>query len=288
MIKEEIALFDREELFQLLAQRQWDELAKILHYNSEILKSDPIIQQAIKLFETEFFTDMESLVPQEKFKHIEFTGLVIELKQKCFSTNFVERFIDEKLRVFQAINHDGLISYAASNQERPLARKILSDIQKEKPESLADASRQSVSIKSNITNNEKKHTIKLFRSKQEEMFFEAVRKTFPLYHPYPNVALSCVLDFNAIKNKLTTKQKNYFFKAIIDSVVYDTDEYDPIYFIELDSIYHDSENSKTNDKMKNDIFKAANVKLIRIRAYDIKEITVKKFKKLVKEVMREL
>jgi len=282
-------LFEREELFQLLAEKQWDKIAKVLHNNSEILKSDPIIQQAIQLFETEFFEDMESLEPQRKFKHIEFTGLVIELKQKCFSTKFVERFTDEKLSVFQAINHDGLISYAASHQERPLARKILSDIQKEKPESLADARRQNVSIKANVTNNEKKHTIKLFRSKQEEMFFEAVRKTFPTYHPYPNVALSCVLNFDAIKSKLSTKQKDYFFKAIIDSVVYDTDEgYNPMYFIELDSAYHDSEHSKANDKMKDDIFKAANVKLIRIRAHDIKEITVNKFKRLVTEVMREL
>lgn len=282
-------MFDREELFQLLAQKQWDEIAKVLHHNSEMLKSDPIIQQAIQLFETEFFANMASLEPQKKLKHIEFTGLVIELKQKCFSSKFVERFIDEKLSIFQVTNHDGLISYAASHQERPLARQILGEIQKEKPESLADARRQNVSIKSNETKNEKRHTIKLFRSKQEEMFFEAVRKSFPTYHPYPNVALSCVLNFDAIKNELTTKQKDYFFKAIIDSVVYDTDEgYNPMYFIELDSSYHDSDHSKINDRMKDDIFKAANVKLIRIRAHDIKEITVNKFKKLVTEVMREL
>lgn len=282
-------MFDREHLFQLLMQKQWDEIAKVLHHNSEILKTDPIIQQAIHLFETEFFSDMDTLEAKQKLKHIEFTGLVIELKQKCFSIGFVNRFVDEKIKIFKLLEHDGLISFAAEHQDRPLAREILGKIQGKKPELLADARRPNVSIKSNVTNYEKKHTIKLFRSKQEEMFFEAVRKALPTYHPYPNVALSCVLDFDAIKSKLTEQQESYFFKAIIDSVVFDTDEgYNPMFFFELDSSYHDSKRSQINDKMKDDIFKAANVKLIRIRAHDFKEITVNKFKNLVVEVMREL
>ncbi len=40
--------------------------------------------------------------------------------------------------------------------------------------------------------------------------------------------------------------------------------------------------------MKNIIFEAANVKLIRIRAYDLKETSVKQFYELVLEVMRGL
>lgn len=40
--------------------------------------------------------------------------------------------------------------------------------------------------------------------------------------------------------------------------------------------------------MKNQIFEIANVKLIRIRAHDTEETTVKKFQELVLEVMHDI
>ncbi len=60
----------------------------------------------------------------------------------------------------------------------------------------------------------------------------------------------------------------------------------PMYFFELDSPFHDNIRARGNDAMKDAIFLAANVKLMRIRAYTAEEATVSKFKELVFELMR--
>lgn len=86
---------------------------------------------------------------------------------------------------------------------------------------------------------------------------------------------------------MSSEERSYFFRAVIDTVVFDSaNGYEPKFFIELDSQYHDTEMATSNDHMKDNIFKAANVKLIRIRAYDQNEVTVDKFKNLVIEIMR--
>lgn len=112
----------------------------------------------------------------------------------------------------------------------------------------------------------KAKTIRLFKSKQEENFYEAIRRFFPTYHFYPNVTLSSVLNYPAIKDQLSEKAKSYFFQAIIGSVVFDVGSgYEPRYFIELDSSFHDETKAQANDQLKDSIFRAANTKLIRVR-----------------------
>lgn len=282
-------MFDRESLFQMLANKDWDSLAKVLYKNSDLIHSDPIIHLAIQLFENEFFRSVKPLSPKEKLSKFEYIGLVLDLKQKSFTESFATRFIDEKLEALQFLKSDQLLSFAAAHQNRPLAQKIIKEIQSAQPEVIADARRENVTIKATKTNANYSKIINLFKSKQEENFFEAIRKAFPTFHPYPNVAMSSVLDFNLIRSSLTRDQEEYFFRAIIDSVVFDPSEhYKPVYFFELDSHFHDNDRARKNDEMKNKIFEAANVKLIRIRAHDLKETSVTKLNELVSEVMREL
>ncbi|WP_163574073.1 DUF2726 domain-containing protein [Halomonas faecis] len=282
-------MFERESLFHMLANKEWDSIAKTMYLNSNLIGSDPVFAQAIRLFESEFFVETDSLPPIEKKKVYEYPGLVIELKQHAFSKSFVEKFIDSKLSLLKDTESDSLLSYASQHQDRPLAVKILKEIQEKTPEVLADARRQNVSIKATTTNSESQKTTKLFKSRQEQFFFEAVRDVFPTYHPYPNVAVSCVIDYSGIRDSLSAESREYFFKAIIDCVVFDSIKgYEPKFFIELDSHHHDNERAAKNDRMKDEIFNASNVKLIRIRAYDRSEATVGGFKKLIYEVMRGL
>ncbi|MDR5857981.1 DUF2726 domain-containing protein [Halomonas eurihalina] len=282
-------MFDSESLFHMLANKEWDSIAKTMYYNSKLIGSDPVFAQAIRLFESEFFVETDSLPPGERKKVYEYPSLLIELKQHAFSKSFVETFVDRKLALLREIKSDHLLSYAAQHQDRPLAVKILREIKEKAPEALAHSRRQNVSIKSTPTTSEASKTTKLFKSRQEQLFFEAVREAFPTYHPYPNVAVSCVIDYSAIKNYLSFHEREYFFKAIVDSVVFDSSkEYEPRFFVELDSQHHDNECAVKNDRMKDAIFRAANVKLIRIRAHDSNEVSAKKFKQLVLEVMRGL
>lgn len=109
----------------------------------------------------------------------------------------------------------------------------------------------------------------LFKSKLESEFYQALKNVFPTYFIYPNVALSNIFDFDKIQDNLGAESKSYFFKAIIDFVVYDpVDNHNPKYFFEVDSAYHDSDKAKRNDALKDDIFSIANIELIRIRPSD--------------------
>lgn len=278
---------DREQLYKLLAQKDWEAIGKIIYKHKKANAEDPFLAQITTFFETEFFAFTEPLSAVERAKQFEFTNLIIELGQHGFSQNFVDRFVDERLKLMQETKHSALLSYAQSYQHRPLAKQIIQSFLQAKPEELAASLRENITIRATEVQRGNAKTIRLFKSKQEEHFYEAVRTVFPTYHPYPNVALSCVLDYHAIKDQLSEKAKTYFFQAIIDSVVFDVGSgYEPRYFIELDSSFHDGAKAQANDQLKDAIFRAANTKLIRIRPLNAKASSVEEFVKLVREVMR--
>jgi hypothetical protein len=280
---------DREQLYKLLSQKDWEAIGKILYKNKKARTQDPFLSQVTTFFEAEFFTFAEPLPPAARAKQFEFTNLIIELGQHGFSQTFVDRFVDERLKLMQQTNHSALLNYAQTHQQRPLAKQIIQSFLQTRPETVAGSLRENLTIRSTEVVAGKARTIRLFKSKQEENFYEAVRRVFPTYYPYPNVALSCVLDYQAIKDQLSEKTKTYFFQAIIDSVVFDVGSgYEPKYFIELDSTFHDGAQAQINDQLKDSIFRAANTKLIRIRPLDAKASSVEEFEKLVREVMRSL
>lgn len=280
---------EREQLYQMLMDKKWVNISKYLYRNHKTVNTDPVSKQAITLFEAEFFSHTTTLDPTEKLKLYEFPSLIIETRTYGFSQKFIDQFIDEKMLAMQAVQHDGLVGYAAGNQHRELARNILKELETNSPEVLADARRENTTISSVSTQIGKSHVIKLFKSQQEKNFFEAVRQAFPTYHPYPNVALSCILDFDKIKNNLTHQHQNYFFKAVVDCVVFDSSkDYIPLYFIELDSVFHDTTKAKENDLLKNQIFEVANTKLIRVRPHEKEDATEESLLKLVLEIMRDI
>ncbi|XLM19283.1 DUF2726 domain-containing protein (plasmid) [Pseudomonas sp. PLMAX] len=281
-----VAAFDRESMYHMLAKRDWEGLSNTLVTHAKELKNDPVTQQAIQFFESDFFADSAGYASKVRYQKFETIALMIELGKHGFSRGFLDRFVDEKLKVMQELNMSSLLSFAISNQHRPLAQQIIKDKQSSQPEQIANARRGDVSVKASQVHASAPKIVKLFKSQQEENFFEAVRRVFPTYNPYPNVALSSVLDIDAFKDDLTPRERDYFFRAVVDSVVFDArDSYTPKFFFELDSVYHDSTRAKENDAMKDSIFKAANVKLIRIRGFGQKAVTIQEFERLVLDVM---
>ncbi|CDF92332.1 MULTISPECIES: DUF2726 domain-containing protein [unclassified Pseudomonas] len=280
---------DREHWFTLLAQKDWEAIGKLLYQKKKAKVQDPYLAQMTGFFETEFFSFAEPLQPVERSRQFESTNLLIELNQHGFSQDFVDRFVDERLKLMQETKHSGLLNYAQSHQHRPLAKEIIQSFLQARPEAVAASMRENMTIRATEVTPGKPKTIRLFKSKQEENFYEAVRRVFPTYHPYPNVALSCVLDYPAIKDHLSEKTRSYFFRGIVDSVVFDVGSgYEPKYFIELDSSFHDDPQAQANDQMKDAIFRAANTKLIRIRPLNTKASSVEEFERLVRELMRQL
>ena len=130
------------------------------------------------------------------------------------------------------------------------------------------------------------HTINLFRSRQEEAFFLAVREVFASYFAYPNVALSCLLDFETLRPNLSSAERRFFFRGAVDCVVFDQQAgYRPRYFFELDSPHHDADGRRENDGMKDRILSAAGTKLLRIRVRNGKAGR-DAFVRLLQEVVR--
>lgn len=105
----------------------------------------------------------------------------------------------------------------------------------------------------------------LFKSEQEKLFNQALKDVFPNFFIYPNVAVSNLFDFEEIKQHLTPDERDYFFKSIIDFVIYDPIDYTPKFFFEVDSIYHDTAEATIKDNKKNNFFDVAGLKLHRIR-----------------------
>lgn len=280
---------DREHWFSLLAHKDWEAIGKLLYQKKKAKVQDPYLTLMTGYFETEFFTFAEPLPPAERSRQFESTNLIIELNQHGFSQGFVDQFVDERLKLMQETKHSALLNYAQTHQHRPLAKEIIQSFLHAKPEVVAASLRENTTVRATEVKPGKPKTISLFKSKQEQNFYEAVRRVFPTHHPYPNVALSCVLDYQAIKDQLSEQAKSYFFRGIVDNVLFDVASgYVPQYFIELDSSFHDGSQAQVNDQLKDAIFRAANTKLIRIRPLNAKASSVDEFERLVRELMRQL
>ena len=109
----------------------------------------------------------------------------------------------------------------------------------------------------------------LFKSRQERVFFEALRAAFPTHLVYPNAALSATLDFERLAPRLAQAERDYFFRALVDAVVVDPhDRLRPVYFFELDSAHHDAAGQRRNDRRKDRILAKAGQTLFRLRRTD--------------------
>ncbi|SHK85382.1 DUF2726 domain-containing protein [Rhodothermus profundi] len=106
----------------------------------------------------------------------------------------------------------------------------------------------------------------LFRSEQEFVFFQAVRDVFPTYLVYPNVALSCLIDYERMADLLNASERRYVLRALVDCVVFDpNDAYRPRYCFELDSPLHAEPARRRRDVLKARVLQQAGLPLYRIR-----------------------
>ena len=146
---------------------------------------------------------------------------------------------------------------------------------------------QNLQVQQNQNVSNVEFTRPLFKSRQESEFFQALRQVYPRYDVYPNVALSCLIDFDAIQLELSSEERRYFFMGIVDCVVFDQfRSYRPLYFFELDSSYHDTPEQRTKDRYKERILALAGQKLYRIRKVD-RPVGIDGFVTMIREVLNE-
>ncbi len=281
---------DRESIYRKLADKDWNGLVDVLSEHTTEIRSDPVAKQAIDFFETEFFGDLKTRGGKEALSLLELPHIITQLNPNAFSEQFRVQVVEYKIETQEQLGlHDLSLNLALQHPNLAASKNLLKSIKEKTPERVANATRQNLDIKATKVDQGPPKTVKLFRSKQEENFFLAMRSAFPTYDPYPNVAINAVVDFNAVRHDLTQVEREFFFRGMIDSVVFDSaTSYTPLYFFELDSPYHDAEEQKKRDVMKDRIFELANAKLHRIRAYDRSASSVNEFRTLILEVVRGL
>lgn len=276
-------MLDPEILFGLLQERKWDEFLGLLKSHKDEINKNPIALQALSHFHQQFEMDLNG----------ESTCTIGDLKMVFLFDvanyyKFPEEMFVKSMTKFLLLTKESSLKsaydLACQLKNVPLSKEIIEEYEKTQPVRLRHRQESRIDASHNQIETVHGNTIPLFKSKQESEFFKAVVACFPNYQTYPNVAVSCLVDFDSIESNLTGEQREYFFKSIVDCVVFDVRTYMPMYFFEIDSIYHDAPAQKEKDFIKDRFFSLCGEKLYRIRS-SAGAITAKEFETLIHDAV---
>lgn len=270
-------MLDHERIYQLTHAEDWTALLALIHEHPQAAAQDDLVQRALATFEEAFFAQLdatdglcaEQADVLERFILLH-SGGIYRLDDERFATLVVQL-------VTWHLEHgaeDTAAQYAPFCPDREpcasLLRESAADEARVRLEprrvEVDHAARDRVHVTVTTPATEAAHSLSLFKSAQEAAFFHALRRVFQTYTPYPNVALSSLIDFEAISPRLSAEERDYFFKGIVDCVLFDPhDDYRPIHFFELDSRHHDDPRQRKKDAFKDRIVAAAGHRLYRVR-----------------------
>ncbi|MGL0953337.1 DUF2726 domain-containing protein [Vibrio vulnificus] len=249
-----------EKFYTLLASQSWSEILGLVKTEQAVLKNNGVEWAQISaLLESEFI----------KYAQNEKDVLVSALCSDYLKLQ-VSGYIgvsNEGLKQIESIGFEA--SLAQSESEAKNFSRLCSH-----NEAAMNYKVPSVKSKESLTSRTAPQKAKfartdwlvpLFKSEQERAFNQALKEVFPNFFIYPNVAVSNLFDFEEIKGQLATGERDYFFKAIIDFVIYDPVDYTPKFFFEVDSVYHDTAEATIRDNKKNKFFDVAGITLHRVR-----------------------
>ncbi len=263
-----ISPLNPEEVYQFLAEKNWTRLVDLFHTYCETIPSDYSLEAAFKIVEDETIRNFDEFKEDKNFERNLSNLYLLHIgKLYSLSPKTIDKVIVELAKLH---NNKGDIkiaySYASQLPQDSFCASIIEKYSQTLPKVVTHSQGRKIQVTENKNISAINHTISLFKSGQEHDFFMAVRDRFPNFMTYPNVALSSLIDFDEIQSVLSSKEKEYFFRAVVDCVVFDQHkEYIPIYFFELDSSTHDNEKQRRRDNMKDHILAAAGQKLYRIR-----------------------
>ncbi len=258
-------MISHEALYQLLYDRQWAALLDALHQHHEAVAADALLARAAETFITTFCEHLATADPAPLADALEklfllHTGGFYTLPQARF-----EQAV-EALVTLHADRPEAALGYARFCPENERCAAVLSRYAPSEPEPVAHTQEAVLDLAVSPPLTEADATVSLFKSKQEADFFLAAREVYATYFVYPNVALSALIDYDAVKEHLTGEERQYFFRGLVDCVVFDQhDGYRPLYFFELDSALHDTDAQRVKDRHKERILALAGQRLHRIR-----------------------
>lgn len=286
--------YNIETFYNLLQNNEFEEFFKLEKTYRNKLKDDSLgqnlinnylINSLLKFVNNHYDKTYSSIILKTfYFQFIQHRKLTYSIPDSDF-----EKIVFECISFLKLTNQSKVAYSISKNWDYlEIATNFIDEYEKNNPKEIIHSNSENIKISENINIHNKNSTIKLFKSIQEYEFFYSIRDNYPTHLIYPNVALSSLINFDEIKHNLGKLESDYFFKATIDCVVFkqDNNNFEPMFFFELDSIYHDEKKPRLNDRMKDKILSLAGQKLFRIRAKD-NNYNLKRndFKQLIDEVI---
>jgi hypothetical protein len=278
--------FQQIETLKLLTRKQCTELLNFVWQNPGLVKSDLKIKHTLVSYENLFFAGAIEECDEEDFlSNLETFYSLHKQKVHILSPDHFNILIHRSVRIWKERDPSEAYERAKNCPQDNFCRSFIQEYEDSLPKTISHSQTRSIEVieNKNVLSGDGRRS--LFKSSQEKEFFEAMREIYPRFIVYPNVALSTVIEFDNVKQGLSSAEKNYFFTGIIDCVVFTDDQsYMPKYFFELDSSYHDNPAQMKKDGYKNNILSAAGQKLYRIRKTGIyKKVD---FAKLIKDLLK--
>jgi hypothetical protein len=279
-----------KQIDRLIQTKKWFDLINVIHKYSSyqfFLKNQSIVN-SLEIFEVQFCEDLESNLEcanNQSVLEIIFQlhkGRIYQLSDHTFTQTVAKlaKIYEKKGSTQEAYN------FAQLCPKNSICAEIIKSYKESIPRVIEHSQSRKIQLTENQNISNVDYTISLFRSPQEFDFFMAVRYLYQHYTIYPNVALSCVIDSKKIRSQISKEEYDFFFKGIIDCVVFDQhNNYKPLWFFELDSSYHDAPEQKQKDEYKDNILSKAGHKLYRIRKIDNSQ-SKEEFIQLIRELTR--
>ena len=246
-----------------------DSLARLLPSDDDIA-----VSRAVHVFIDEFFRHRQDGSPHEA-QILEKLLLLDQSDRVELTPERREEVVLRLVRMHEA-EPDLAVSYARFMPEHPVCSSILENAGPAVSDRLTAAGAPVSIHRIGRGHHETEASWpdglrSLYRSEVERRFHRATVEVFPHFLSIPNVALQTVVDFEAVQERLTDMERSYFFRALIDVVVFDPlRDMRPVHLFELDSPFHDDPNARERDAMKNRIIEAAGAVLYRIRPADVR------------------
>lgn len=278
-------MINQEEIYRNLQEENWKVLIDIFYKRKDIIKSDLLLSQSLETVLNVVTTKSIELETESEFVNNIEQFLLLH-SSKCIELK-AEQIEAIKIAIVNAKreNISYAYNYAKEYPENVICKEIITEFNKLLPKKTNHSQIDLVTVIENKSIEENNDFRKsLFNSNQEVEFYLALKRVFDTYQVYPNVALSSVINFESIKNKLNNSEREFFLKTSIDFVVFEPfRNYFPIYFFEVDSSWHDSETQIRKDNIKDKIFSISGQKLYRIRKIN-NSINEMEFEKLLTEI----
>ena len=256
---------NHEALYRLVYENQWKPLLRLLYRHREAVAADPLLAHAAETFETTFF---EALAEADEHALMEELETLFLLHTGGFYTLALPRF-EQVVVALVDLHRDHPEAAAGYARHCPAHPRCAAVLAQSAPQFI-EHTQEGIDLTQNAPLDGVDATVGLFKSEQEVEFFLAVREVFATYFVYPNVALACLVDYEQIREHLTPEERAYFFRALVDCVVFDQhDGYRPRYCFEIDSPLHDDPDRQARDRRKDRILALAGQTLYRIRKRDI-------------------